>query len=82
MTIIVADTTCGLPRELLHQRGISFVPQVVIFGNEFYHDDRELDTATFLRNSKHRQLCRRPPRQSHRCITRYLQEARRKGRVW
>ncbi len=52
MTIIVADTTCGLPRELLHQRGIPFVPQVVIFGNESYHDDRELDTATFLQKLK------------------------------
>jgi len=48
MTIIVADTTCGLPRHLLEQRGIPLVPQVVIFGEESYHDDKELDTATFL----------------------------------
>lgn len=32
MTIIVADTTCGLPRDLLKGRGIPFVPQVVISG--------------------------------------------------
>lgn len=50
MTIIVADTTCGLPRELLKQRGIPFVPQVVIFGDEAYHDDSELDTPAFLQN--------------------------------
>jgi DegV family protein with EDD domain len=52
MTIIVADTTCSLPRELLIQRGIPFVPQVVIFGEEAYHDDADFDTAVFLRKLK------------------------------
>jgi len=52
MTIIVADTTCGLPRDLIKQRGIPFVPQVVIFGEESYHDDEQMDTATFLRKLK------------------------------
>ena len=52
MTIIVADTTCGLPRDLLNQRGIPFVPQVVIFGEESYHDDEQLDTSTFLQKLK------------------------------
>ena len=52
MTIIVADTTCGLPRDLLAQRGIPTVPQVVIFGEDAYHDDKELDTATFLQKLK------------------------------
>jgi DegV family protein with EDD domain len=52
MTIIVADTTCSLPRELLIQRGIPFVPQVVIFGEEAYHDDADFDTAVFLKKLK------------------------------
>lgn len=52
MTIIIADTTCGLPRDLLAQRGIPLIPQVVIFGEDAYHDDRELDTATFLQKLK------------------------------
>lgn len=52
MTIIVADTTCGLPRELLAQRGIPVVPQVVIFGEESFHDDKDLDTAAFLQKLK------------------------------
>ena len=52
MTIIVADTTCSLPRDLLAQRGIPTVPQVVIFGEDAYHDDRELDTAAFLQKLK------------------------------
>ena len=48
MTIIVADTTCGLSREMLAQRGIPVIPQVVMFGEDSFHDDREMDTATFL----------------------------------
>ena len=52
MTIIVADTTCGLPRDLLTQRGIPLIPQVVIFGEESFHDDKDLDTASFLQKLK------------------------------
>jgi DegV family protein with EDD domain len=52
MTIIVADTTCGLPRAMLEQRGIPLIPQIVIFGEDAYHDDAELDTATFLKKLK------------------------------
>ena len=52
MTIIVADTTCGLPRYLLTQRGIPLIPQVVIFGEESFHDDKDLDTASFLQKLK------------------------------
>ncbi|MCE9647078.1 MAG: DegV family protein [Chloroflexi bacterium] len=52
MTIIVADTTCGLPRDLLAQRGIPLIPQIVMFGEESFHDDREMDTATFLQKLK------------------------------
>lgn len=52
MTIIVADTTCSLPRQLLIQRGIPFIPQVVMFGEESYHDDAEFDTAVFLQKLK------------------------------
>lgn len=52
MTIIVADTTCSLPRQLLAERGIPFVPQVVIFGEEAYHDDASFDTSVFLAKLK------------------------------
>jgi DegV family protein with EDD domain len=52
MTIIVADTTCGLPHELLEQRGIPLIPQVVMFGEESYHDDKDFDTAVFLQKLK------------------------------
>lgn len=52
MVKIIADTTCGLPRELLAARRIPLIPQVVVFGDQAYHDDAELDTATFLRKLK------------------------------
>lgn len=52
MTIIVADTTCGLPHELLEKRGLPVVPQVVMFGEESYHDDKDFDTAVFLQKLK------------------------------
>ena len=52
MTIIVADTTCGLPRQLLEEHCIPLVPQIVTFGEESYHDDRDLDTVTFLSKLK------------------------------
>lgn len=52
MTVVVADTTCGLPRDVLQNRGIPFVPQVVIFGDQSYHDDGELDTTEFLKKLK------------------------------
>ena len=52
MTIIVADTTCGLPRNLMAQRGIPLIPQVVMFGEESFHDDKDLDTELFLQKLK------------------------------
>ncbi len=52
MTIIVADTTCSLTPCVLNERGIPFVPQVVIFGDKAYHDDGELDTPQFLAKLK------------------------------
>ncbi len=52
MTIIVADTTCGLPREMLAQRGVPLIPQVVMFGEESFHDDKDLNTDAFLQKLK------------------------------
>jgi DegV family protein with EDD domain len=52
MVKIVADTTSGLPREMLKQLGIPLIPQIVCFGEESFRDDTELDTATFLQKLK------------------------------
>jgi DegV family protein with EDD domain len=52
MVKIVADTTSGLPREILGELGIALIPQIVVFGENSYRDDTELDTATFLQKLK------------------------------
>ncbi|HTX91280.1 MAG TPA: DegV family protein [Anaerolineales bacterium] len=52
MAKIVADTTSGLPREMLKTLGIPLIPQIVVFGENSYRDDTELDTATFLQKLK------------------------------
>lgn len=52
MVKIVADTTCGLPLETLHSLGIPVIPQIVIFGEQAYRDDTELNTALFLQKLK------------------------------
>jgi DegV family protein with EDD domain len=52
MTIIIADTTCGLPRKLLAERNIPMIPQIVTFGDVSYHDDKDLDTVAFLSKLK------------------------------
>ncbi len=52
MVKIIADTTSGLPREMLKSLGIPLIPQIVVFGEESYRDDTELDTAQFLQKLK------------------------------
>lgn len=52
MTLIIADTTCGLPRGLMEKRGVPLIPQVVMFEEQSFHDDKEMDTATFLAKLK------------------------------
>jgi DegV family protein with EDD domain len=52
MTVIVADTTCGLPHAVLEKRRIPVIPQIVMFGEESYHDDKEFDTTVFLHKLK------------------------------
>jgi DegV family protein with EDD domain len=79
MTIIVADTTCGLPQRLLAQRGIPTVPQIVTFGEESYHDDRELDTATFLRKLKASPTLPKTAAPEPSCYYPIFEEARKKG---
>jgi DegV family protein with EDD domain len=52
MIRIVSDTTSSLPVDLAHQLGIAFMPQIIIFGEDSYRDDSEIDTATFLQKLK------------------------------
>jgi len=48
MVKIVTDTTSGLPGHLAEEYDIPILPQIIIFGEESYRDDTELDTHTFL----------------------------------
>ncbi len=52
MLRIVADTTSGLTPALARQHGFDLLPQLVIFGEQSFRDDTELDTATFLSKLK------------------------------
>lgn len=52
MIKIVTDTLTGFPLETMRARGISVIPQIVIFGETAYRDDTEIDTATFLQKLK------------------------------
>lgn len=64
MTKIIADTTCGLPISELARLGIDVIPQIIIFDEESYRDDTEIDTATFLeklKNSKNLPKTAAPP---------------------
>jgi DegV family protein with EDD domain len=48
MIKIIADTTCGLPLDVLKQAGIKTLPQIITFGSETFRDDTEMDTESFL----------------------------------
>ncbi len=48
MIKIITDTTSGLPLEVARTYDIPILPQIIIFGEEAYRDDTEIDTRTFL----------------------------------
>ena len=49
MICLIADTTSSIPPAVANELGIAYVPQVIIFGNESFKDDYELDTETFIK---------------------------------
>ncbi|MFN2303519.1 MAG: DegV family protein, partial [Anaerolineales bacterium] len=52
MIKIIADTTCGLPLDELARLEIDVIPQFIIFDEESYRDDTEINTSTFLEKLK------------------------------
>jgi len=48
MIRIITDTTSVLPHQQLSDLDIPYLPQIIIFGNDSYRDDSEIDTTTFL----------------------------------
>lgn len=49
MVRIIADTTSSIPVEEARRLGIYYIPQIIIFGDETYRDDTEIDNKTFLK---------------------------------
>jgi DegV family protein with EDD domain len=49
MVTIFADTTSSIPVEEAKALGIEYFPQIIIFGDESYRDDYEIDANTFLK---------------------------------
>ena len=52
MTHLVADTLSCLSVEEAANLGISYLPQIIIFGDESYRDDSEMDSDTFIKRLK------------------------------
>lgn len=52
MVKIIADTTSCLPPVEAEKLGIHYLPQIIVFGEETYRDDTEMDPRTFLKRQK------------------------------
>lgn len=52
MVKIVADTTSSLLPSTAAQLGFALLPQIIIFGNDSYRDDTELDQEAFIKKLK------------------------------
>lgn len=48
MITIVADTTSSIPTAKAEQLGLPYIPQIIIFGDESFRDDIELDPKSFV----------------------------------
>jgi len=49
MVQIIADTVSSIPVPMAKSLGIPFLPQIVIFGDESFRDDSEMDITLFLK---------------------------------
>jgi DegV family protein with EDD domain len=49
MVSIFADTTSSISVEEAKALGIEYFPQIIIFGDESFRDDYEIDSSTFLK---------------------------------
>jgi DegV family protein with EDD domain len=48
MIHIIADTTSCIPVEEANQKGLGYIPQIIVFGDETYRDDTEMTPQLFL----------------------------------
>jgi DegV family protein with EDD domain len=49
MVIIISDTTSSLPVQVARDLEIPYLPQIIMFGDQSFRDDTELDSPTFLK---------------------------------
>jgi DegV family protein with EDD domain len=52
MVKIIADTLSSIPVEEAKQLGLAYLPQIVIFGEESFRDDSEINSETFIEKLK------------------------------
>jgi len=48
MIHIIADTTSTIPPQKAAELGIAYLPQIIVFQENSYRDDTEIDSTTFL----------------------------------
>ena len=48
MITIIADTTSCLSLDMVHSLGIPYLPQIIVFGDQMYRDDTELNSDAFI----------------------------------
>lgn len=54
-TVVVTDTTAYIPKELREQYHIQYIPLSVIFGNEAYQEELEIQTSEFYEMVKQKE---------------------------
>lgn len=52
MAHIIADTLSCIPVDEAQELGLTYLPQIIIFGEKSYRDDSEMDSETFIRRLK------------------------------
>jgi len=52
MITIIADTTSGIPPQVAEQMGIPYLPQIIVFGDQTYRDDYEMDAKTLIQRMR------------------------------
>ncbi len=52
MIKIIGDTTSSIPLAEAQRLGVEFLPQIIVFGEQSYRDDCEIDSDTFLQKLK------------------------------
>lgn len=78
MVTIVADTTSSIPVLQAQELGIPYIPQIIVFGNETYRDDTEMDSKTFLKRLREANTLPKtaapPPALYHPIYEKYTQD--------